>query len=242
MTTVSCEEIRELLDAAALDALDEPEASAVASHVETCAECRSELNHARNVAAAIGLSVPLLRLPSAARARVLAEVNGTRRRTGRWWAMVAAASLLFASGLGAWAVSLQIQINDLRHELAAAPAESEMAAFFAMALDPEVKEVSLSGVGDAGDAQARYVWRRDGLGLLIGDHLPAIDEEEVFALWFVQDDEPRLAGTFHSYEGGRGWLLVEEPPGPWTELRVSIEPADAVRGSGRLVLATARSR
>lgn len=239
MTTVSCEEIRELLDAAALDALDEPEASAVAAHVETCGACRSELNRAREAAAAIGLGVPLLRLPRPARDRVLAEANGARR-WNRWWPALAAASLLLAAGVGAWAVSLQVQIEDLRDELAAAPAESEMAALFAMALDPQVEEVSLRGVGNAAGAQARYVWRSDGLGLLIGDRLPAIDEDEVFALWFVHGDEARLAGTFHSYEGGRGWLLVEEPPGPWTELRVSIEPADAVRGSGRLVLASAR--
>jgi hypothetical protein len=240
MTAVPCDDIRDLLDVAALDALDEPDASVVAAHVATCDACRAALDRAREVAAAIGLSAPLLRLPPGTRERVLAEVNGARPWRARRWALAAAASLLLAAGIGVWAISLQVQVNDLRHRLAAVPAESEMAALIAMALDPQVKEVSLEGVGEGEAAQAQYVWRSDGLGLLVVDGLPPVSDEEVFALWFVDGDRPRLAGTFQPYEGGRGWLLVEEPPGPWTELRVSIERANAVRGSGRLVLATSR--
>ncbi len=239
MTAVGCEDVRDLLDAAALDALDEPDASVVAAHVDDCQACRAALDRARDAAAAIGLSAPLLRLPAAARHRVLAEVRAERAWRGRRWALLAAASLLLAAGLGVWAISLQLQVNDLRHDLAAAPTESDMAAVFSMALDPDVRAVSLAPASEGGEAQARYVWRKDGLGLLLVDHLPAIHDDQVFALWFVDDGDARLAGTFHPYEGGRGWLLVEEPPGPWDELRVSIEPADAVRGSGRLVLATA---
>lgn len=238
MTAVPCEDIRDLLDAAALDALDEPDASAVAAHVEGCVACRAALDRAREAAAAIGLSAPLLRLPASGRERVLAGVRGERASPGRWWPLVAAASLLLAAGLGVWAISLQAQVHRLRQDLAAAPTEADVAAVFAMALDPAVQAVSLEPVDADGGAQARYVWRKDGLGLLVVDHLPAIGDDEVFALWFVEDGDARLAGTFHPYEG-RGWLLVEDPPGPWDELRVSVEPADAVRGSGRLVLATA---
>lgn len=239
MNAVACEDIRELLDAAALDALDEPDASAVAAHVAACEACRAALDRACEAAAAIGLSAPLLRLSASARERVLADIRGERASSGRRWPLVAVASLLLAAGLGVWAISLQAQIHDLRRDLAAAPAESDVAAVFAMALDPAVQAVSLEPVGAGDEAQARYVWRKDGLGLLVVDHLPAIGDGEVFALWFVEDGEARLAGTFQPYENGRGWLLVEEPPGPWDELRVSIEPAHAIRGSGRLVLATA---
>lgn len=242
MTAASCDTVRELLDAAALDALDEPDASVVARHVEHCDACQQELTRARGAAAALGLSVPLLRLSPEARSRLFdrldAPASGPRRS---WrWPLVAAASVALALGLGGWALALQIQVNDLRAERREAPREAALVAMLDMALEPDLAEISLAGVQEGEEARGRYVWRRDGRGLLVGDALPPIDEDEVFALWFVQGGQPRLAGTFHAYERGRGWLLVEDPPGPWEELRVSIEPEDAVSGSGRLVLASSR--
>jgi hypothetical protein len=112
-------EIRERLEAHALGALDAEEAAAVADHLTTCDECRSELAELRRVtdglAAALELTSPLRVHPSVKR-RVLAAIQRPSRPgpfRPALWPVAAAAALLMFIGSTAYAVHLQIEQQDL---------------------------------------------------------------------------------------------------------------------------------
>jgi anti-sigma-K factor RskA len=59
----------------ALGALPEDERAGYEAHVETCHECRAELDELRRAAEALPASVPAMRPPVALKARIMAEVE-----------------------------------------------------------------------------------------------------------------------------------------------------------------------
>lgn len=69
------EEYKELLELAALDALDEDGASFLQQHLETCAECQAELAELRDTAASLVYLTPPAQVPAELRARVLEAIK-----------------------------------------------------------------------------------------------------------------------------------------------------------------------
>ena len=71
------EEQKELLAAHALGALDAPEMARVEEHLETCAECRAELEEWRETAAALAYTVKAAEPSTDLRSRILENVRAT---------------------------------------------------------------------------------------------------------------------------------------------------------------------
>ena len=112
-------ELRELLDAYVLGALDAEEAAAVAAHLDSCEGCRAAVATGRRVAdalpAALELASPLRVHPSVKR-RVVAAVQGPARpRHFRplLWPVAAVAALLMFVASTVYAAHLQAEQQDL---------------------------------------------------------------------------------------------------------------------------------
>lgn len=69
------ENYKELLAAQALTALDAADARALSAHVESCVDCRSEMNELENTAALLALDAKPLEPSEKARERILASVR-----------------------------------------------------------------------------------------------------------------------------------------------------------------------
>jgi anti-sigma-K factor RskA len=79
MTHENCESYRELLAAGALTALDAADARALTSHLERCADCRSEMNEWEDTVAFLALDVKPLEPSAQLRNRILASVSAEAR-------------------------------------------------------------------------------------------------------------------------------------------------------------------
>jgi anti-sigma-K factor RskA len=80
MTQENCEQYPELLTAKALTALDAADARALNSHLETCADCRSEMIAWEDTAALIAMDAGPLEPSAEVRERVLASVRASKQR------------------------------------------------------------------------------------------------------------------------------------------------------------------
>ena len=69
------EEYQEMLMAHALSALDESEARALEAHLQTCADCRVEMDHWRESAALLALETRALEPSAQLRARILQDLE-----------------------------------------------------------------------------------------------------------------------------------------------------------------------
>jgi anti-sigma-K factor RskA len=81
MTREDCEIHRDLLAAQALTALDTADARALESHLESCADCRSEMSAWQETAAPIALDAKPLEPSAQLRERILASVRAEGRAT-----------------------------------------------------------------------------------------------------------------------------------------------------------------
>lgn len=136
------EELRELLPAHALGALDVNDEREVAAHLETCVDCTAELATLGRVVSGIALDAAPVTPPPALKGRVLARIES--ERTGRAMAMermpvarpaapaqpvwvqgfVLAASLMLAVGASLYAWSLRSELRVLRSDVAAMSEEA----------------------------------------------------------------------------------------------------------------------
>jgi anti-sigma-K factor RskA len=131
------EQLRDLLPAFSLGALDADEHREVATHLPTCAECTAELAALERVVQEIGLDAPPVTPPVALKGRVLARIENERAThvasisrmplppappARPLWthglALVASIALAVGASLYAWA--LRSEVSSLRQSVSAA--------------------------------------------------------------------------------------------------------------------------
>jgi hypothetical protein len=69
------EDYKELLALQALDALEERDTPALATHLSTCAECRTELDELRDASALLAYAAPAVEPPARVRSRILESIR-----------------------------------------------------------------------------------------------------------------------------------------------------------------------
>ena len=118
---MTCENVREELEAYALGALEPAEARRIAAHLRECSGCTSLVRAYQTAVDYLALSVPLYRASPRLKDRIMGGVGAFRAPayigflSQRWVAPTAAAVLLFlAIGAVAWAVSLSSEVSRLR--------------------------------------------------------------------------------------------------------------------------------
>ena len=214
------EEVRELIDAYAIGALDPEEARLVEEHLAGCQECRQELAEAREATALLALAAPRQVPSPQLRARVLDEARREQRRESavpggrRWWpgaiGGLAAASLALAV-LAGFAFA---RINDLDSEndtlgqevTAAREMLTQQQQVINLSVQPDVKTVPMS----AGQAQPQatgvyyYSQARDW-GMLSSSNLNRLDAGWVYHFWVLTATQAVHAGDFTSWYGMAGY-------------------------------------
>ncbi len=210
------EEIRELIAAYALDALDPEDSARVQAHLPRCASCRRELASFLRVADQIALSTRDAGPARDLETRILREASLVPRpvRARRAWGWtpgfaVAAAVLVFvlaAGNVAQWVRSPQFQ-----------------------ARTKGLVTVALVGTVGHKDAYGTIVVDTDDSeGVMAVRGLPQLSPGSRYQLWLTRDGETLSGGLFTVNPDGYGSLLVKVPGGfrGFRAFGVSIEPQE----------------
>ncbi len=209
-TSLACEEVRPLLSAAAIGALDANEAAEVAQHLLECRACRQELDRLSDAVDLIGFAAPQIEPPPGLRAAFLSRIDDessgapapapvTRVVPWRWIASIAAVLIIV---LLAGNIALQ-----LRDTNGSAPATTPVVG--ARASAPLVwYDVAAAGP-QAGHATGFLCAQETGqLAWLIVQDLPALPAGKTYQAWLSNGSQRINAGTFMVDERGRGFLTI----------------------------------
>jgi hypothetical protein len=201
-------EIRELLGAYALDAVEPDESGAVEAHLDRCVECAAEIDQYLLVASVI--AGPEEAAPDSVWDRVEAAIDSEegaggatvipfRRRLVSTLTSVAAAVLLAVVGIQA------IQISSLRGDVDAsnrviATIETQIATGdFSEALVLAATQPGSQALVLAGDlGSAKVVLLANGTGYLELADMAPVDSDHVYQLWAVQSGKVISAGLMGS--------------------------------------------
>jgi len=225
--------IEDLIALYALDALDVADRALVERKLAADPRARALLDEMRagvdRLNAGAGEIAPPGRVKQRLLARVDADLASQRlaapptsawERMKRWlfpvMAAAAAASLVIAIGLGAWAASLQRQLAQAQQELALLQA-------------PGLRVVSLPKADNApATAQITFLSSPgEATGLLTVNGLTPLASNQTYQFWLLRGGQPTPAGTFNVDADGAGKLIVRAagPIGAFDHAGITIEPA-----------------
>jgi anti-sigma-K factor RskA len=234
-------ELRQLISAHALDALDADEAARVDAHVVECAECARDLEGLREAASALAFAAPDAAPPPGLRDRILAATAPTAvpvaapaRRTRRarsWWPWRGLTVGLAAAtaALAVLAVVLAGRLADARDQRDAQSRALGALASSDARLVPVKPALASLGSGSLVSGS--------GGGILILPRLPRAPQGKTYEAWFLdRQGHPLPAGTF----GGGGATTVVQlsgDPSKAAQVAVTVERAGGVpKPQGPIVL------
>ena len=119
---MSCEEIRQDLEAYALGALETPAARTVEAHIAECAECSEIVHDYQHAVAHLSIAVPLYRASPRLKSRVMGGISlntvsiAPILRSG--WVMATAAAVLIGIAIGGavWASIVSSEVGRLKQQ------------------------------------------------------------------------------------------------------------------------------
>jgi anti-sigma-K factor RskA len=264
MAETGHDSMHELTGPYVLGALDHAERRAFETHMASCAACAAEVRTLSGVARALPYALPQVDPPAGLRDRVLGstkvrvfEPSTQQATTGTFntgW-LAAAALLVIAVGLGAYAMTLRERIGGLELQLAEAVtrlnrSEQQVAvavrssetaeARLAVLTSPDLLQVDLSGQRPAPQARGRaFLSRSRGL-LFAANALPPLPAGRIYQLWYLTKTTPVSAGLLQPDAGGQIVTAFQAPADTLlpTGFAVSIEPEGGVpQPTGALYLA-----
>jgi anti-sigma factor RsiW len=246
MTSLTHDEIQELLGAYALDAVDDAEHEAVELHLRECPRCRAEVAEHREVAAllanggtdapdgvwdrivaALDESPPRMRIEIKGEGgtvvplqRPTPSAGAARADRGRFGGRVRAAVLAVAAALILLLGGLVVRLNDRVGELEGRESLTEVAS--AAVADPASRHGMLA-IED-GQVQVPATVTADGAGYLFAASMPKLSDELVYQLWGANGTDLISLGTF---DGGSEVVPFHLAPGI-SQLAVTEETSPGV--------------
>jgi anti-sigma-K factor RskA len=260
-----------------LDALRGDERRDFETHLETCVECVAELLTLRPATDAMAHLVPQIDPPPALRDRVINAALGasdaaaaaptTARATlrrdvegpSRWQWLAAAAMLVLAVGLGAYANSLRGRVSRLESQLDAALAQSatlqarvnrtettltsaqgqltSAQSQLAILTAPDARRVALAGQPGAPSASGRADWSPSrGLSVSVAN-LPPLLPMRTYQVWLLTKGNPVSAGLLPTDANGRASNVFPVPAGAPEPIGVALseEPEGGVAQPGNRI-------
>ncbi|MGH9056776.1 MAG: anti-sigma factor domain-containing protein [Acidimicrobiales bacterium] len=212
---LSHDQLRELLGAFALDAVDADEAAAVSAHLVSCPRCRQEVAEYQQAAAmlansgedapagvwdAIVSKIETAPIQTTATAAMLGRQAAKPVTSRRIRPQVArrAGALVAAAAAAAIAV-LGVQVAHLDHRLsqvtAASAGQNLSAAARVALLDPSARRIALTGAGPSAPRVAEVVALRSGAGFWFNEGLPALASAKTYQLWAMVDGQAISVGV-----------------------------------------------
>ncbi len=202
----------------AVGALDPAERVEFERHLETCAECRADVQGFREVTGQLAHGVTPSAPPTELRDRVLRRAREVRplpvrrRPTALIWAAAAAVVVAMVGSYGAWRASSEARA--LRSSLAAAEAERDSTRqVLAALLDSSVATTDLAATGKA--PSMRLYWNRArNIVVIAAFDLPPAPAGRTYQLWAIEKGRaPVSVGVFNSTPTGRAVVTLQMPAG-----------------------------
>jgi anti-sigma-K factor RskA len=236
----------------ALGALEDAERADFEAHVSGCAECAAEVRGLSPVAAVLPLTVPQFDPPPRLRDRVLDAAGRRQARSAPRSSFVlapwlaAAASLVFAAGLGMYSLSLRARVSGLEGQLREAMVRIDaseqqtavarrLVATLQAPIDvltaPDLKRFDLRGEPAAPQASARAFWSRSRGLVFAGSQLPPLPPGRIYQLWVLTaQPAPLSAGLLSPDQAGSITTTFNTPPTipEPVAVAVTLEPAGGV--------------
>jgi anti-sigma-K factor RskA len=194
-------ELQDLIPAHALDALDPDDALVLEGHIETCPECRSELDAMRETTALLAFATEPVEPPARLRAQILDAVAEKAPERAPRRVRLAFLRGTFAGTLAGAAIALVVgvalhgQLNDVR---SSRDAQSEVVASL-LRPGSDVHPLTPSG------SMRGAVVRNGGSGRLVLVDMPQPAAGHTYEAWLIGSDKnPIPAGTF---KGGKAVVV-----------------------------------
>jgi anti-sigma-K factor RskA len=219
---VTHEEMRDLVPAYAVDALEPDEARAFEAHLQGCEACREEVSRLQEVAAQLAAGVATVQPPPWLREQVLAAVRTRHAVPPRWWpfGLAAAAAVILLLGLGLLveyqrARVLTAQVGLLSARLAA------QERVLAVLSSPTGRTAALSG---SVQANVRFMYdRATGQGALVVTDLRDPGARLVYQVWLITGQEPQSMGVFRPAAGQAIVIPVNADFRRYQAVAISVE-------------------
>ena len=262
-----CEQIREMIEAYALGALDAPDQAMVETHLAECADCRQLLHEYTELVNALPQAVALaspLQPPDSLKARLLQSLESTPslttaavapmseksqqtfpRPNSSWWRSrplaVAAAVLLIVVLLG-WSVQLSVALareRALRAEFANLVDKQEV-VLEVIDSNKTTRRVLLPPEKGSSDAYGKLFTRSDLPHVVaMAARLPRPPAGQGYHLWVTSAGQTRLAGVMKVNEQGFGLLVfdADRNGSVYDSAQLTLQPVGSTAPAGSLVLA-----
>lgn len=220
-------DVHVLTGAYAADALDTDERRFFEQHVEACDACAQEVAELQETVARLGVAASETP-PPGLRARVMAEVDGTRQEAPRrrdgtsdaarpWWgrlgAIAAAAVLVVGTGVGLLVADYRDRIDVL---------EQEQARYAELMAAPDAQWVEHHG--DDGSLGRVVLSASRGEALLMVDGMDPAPHEHTYELWLIGASGAVPAGLFDVDDTGRVTHLLSADFEGTEAIGVTVEP------------------
>jgi anti-sigma-K factor RskA len=237
--TLSHDELRELLGAYALDAVEPAEAAAIRAHLEECPRCRDEVAQHQQTAAVLANTGG--KAPAGVWDAIAARIEspppvasgfpnlvskpaaGRRIRPALARRVVALAAAAAASAIAV----LGVEVGHLDHRLnqvaAASAAQNLSAAARTALLDPSAARVTLTGTGTGARPVAEVVALRSGAAFLFNEGLPALPPAKTYQLWAMVGGRSISVGLLGANPATVAFGL--DAAGTMNAFAVTVEPA-----------------
>lgn len=229
------QEIRELLGAYAIHAVDRAEAEEVERHLELCPHCRGEVVEHREAAAL--LAHPGAAAPEGVWARIAASLEETppkldlrrvvaappSRRGWRSW-LLAATTAAAAAVIAVLGVKLVEQDRRLGELTAVVEGRNVEQVAIGALVDPRARRVRLRSIDATRHAEA--VLLPNGTGYLVRQDLPPLPVDRTYQLWAVVGDRKVSVGVLGRDPGITAFKV--DPQSDVQALAVTAERAGGV--------------
>lgn len=220
------EELKDLIPALALDALEGEELHEARAHVDFCGECAAILAAHGESAAMLALTLPPSTPPPGMRERILgaaalAPAPAPARRTGtprlRLRGLALGAASLVVAGLVGYNLVVASRLAD----------ERQMVSRQRQVLDVlgsrYLDTISMSATGDAPHAGGQiFVAERGESAAVVMSGLPD-PGGDVYQLWLVRDGRPQPVRAFRPDPKGMAVIMVPAPVDPLEAFVVTLE-------------------
>jgi anti-sigma-K factor RskA len=224
----------------ALGALQGDERAAIEKHLDTCADCRRELDQLRGDMALMAMAAAGPKPPQRSKQRLMSAIAKEPRRSeasGRrgWWAAI---PWVLASAAAIMVVLLLRQNNGLQQRVAALASQSfaqqaelqKAREVVATLTASDAMRVTLVAAKTPPQPQGKAIYVRDRSSLIfLANNLPPLPPQKAYELWLIpKQGAPIPAGVFQP--DARGSATVVNPPLPAgveaKAFAITVEPED----------------
>ncbi len=220
----NCSDVRPLLAAASLGALDRDDRSAVERHLLTCRTCRREYDGYSALVDDLGFAAPDVTPPRSLREAVLGSLEPQPRvlriPNWRWVSAAAAVILLLLAG------NVALLLRGRQGNAARPPATTQTVAAVSASqfvwFDLTASSQSVRPPQGVLCAQVN-----GSLAWLMVQDMPVLPDGKTYQAWLTFGDQRVNAGTFTVDNRGRGFLTIHlaRPVANYASLGVTQEPA-----------------